>query len=276
MFPFTVHFTFLNNQIAFGPYGLFFFIAVVAAVLGCFFYAIKRGYEARKVMIILVVMLVSAVVGARILNAIVNLNAYAADPGKLFELGAEGFSLYGGIIFAALGGFICCRLLKLNIYKMGDSLIPFLGIGIAIMRIGCFLAGCCFGRETDLPWGVKFPLLSPAHLHQLSVYGNYFEVNPVHPTQLYELVAALFLAMIAFGMLKKKRRDGMAIFVFIAGFSLFRLFNSYLRVNPDSFSAPPYFYPALYLSFIAISLFMIGKIKASGGRGVNLDSFCGD
>jgi phosphatidylglycerol---prolipoprotein diacylglyceryl transferase len=269
MLPFIIHFSFLNSQIEFGPYALFFFLAAVTAVSGCMFFAVKRGYKAGKILIILAVMLVSAVIGARVMNALVNFNAYAASPGKLFELSAEGFSLYGGIIFSAVGGLICCRLLKLDMYRLGDTFIPFLGLAVAVMRIGCFLQGCCFGKVTNLPWGVTFPLLSPAHLYQMNVYGNYLDVKPVHPTQLYELAAALLLSVIAFAILKKKTGDGVAIFVFIAGFSLFRLFNSYLRVNPDSFTAPPYFYPVLYLLITSISLFFIGKIMIYGNRGVS-------
>lgn len=266
MFPFLIHFSLLNQEVAFGPYSLFFFLAIVVAVTGCFFYALKRGYEAKKILVVLAVMLISAVAGARILNALVNFNAYAANPGKLLEFSAEGFSLYGGIIFAIVSGLICCRLFRLNVFRLGDTFVPFLGLSIAVMRVGCFLEGCCFGKMTDLPWGVKFPLLSPAHIYQMSVYGNYFDVKPVHPTELYELAAALLLGFIAFRMLKKNHSDGVTMFVFIVGFSLFRLFNSYLRVNPDSFTAPVYFYPALYLSIVALSLFMIGKIKVFGDR----------
>lgn len=259
MFPFTIHFSLLNNQIAFGPYALFFFLAVVTAVLGCLLFAVKRGYEVKKIAAVLVVMLVSAVAGARLLNAVVNFATYSGNPGKLFELNTEGFSLYGGILFAVVSGIICCRLLKIDIYRLGDTFIPFLGISIAVMRIGCFLQGCCFGKETDLPWAVKFPLLSPAHLHQMSIYGNFFDVRPVHPTQLYELFAGLILSFVAFSILKKKYRDGTAIFVFLIGFSLFRLFNSYLRVNPDTFTAPIYFYPVMYLSIVAVCFLFIKK-----------------
>jgi phosphatidylglycerol:prolipoprotein diacylglycerol transferase len=261
MFPFKIHFLVLNYPVEFGPYALCFFLAAAAALAGCMFFAVKRGFRARQIGVMLAVMLVCAVAGARLMNALVNLPAYAADPGKLFELSAEGFSLYGGIIFAVAAGLVCCRFFRLNIFRLGDTFIPFLGISIAIMRVGCFLQGCCFGKVTDLPWGVTFPLLSPAHLYQMPIYGNFMSVLPVHPTELYELAAALLLAGVAFWMLKKKQADGAATFVFIAGFSLFRLFNSYLRVNPESFSAPPYFYPALYLSIAAVCLVMVWKIN---------------
>ena len=267
MYPFKLQFVLLGINVEMGPYALFFLVAIVVAVVGCFLFARAREFNGKIILMMLIIMAVSAIIGARVLNALVNFSSYAADSGKLFEFGATGFSLYGGIMMAVVSAVIFCRIYKLDIFKLGDTFVPFLGISIAIMRVGCFLQGCCFGVETDLPWGVKFPLLSPAHLHQIGIYGNFMEVYAVHPTQLYELFAAVILSAAAFMFLEKKpakgpqggagrasgRANGLVLFGFIAAFSLFRLFNSFLRVSPDGFSAPPWFYPVFYLAIIAAS-----------------------
>ena len=211
-------------------------------------------------------MLVAAIVGARLLNGLINFGEYSAHPEKLLAFSATGFSEYGGILFAAISGYIACRILKINTLKLADTVIPFLGIGIGIMRIGCFMNGCCFGQETNLSWGVKFPLLSPAHVHQIGEHGNFMDVKPVHPTQLYELAAAIFFSVVAFLILRKKLKPGMAFFVFMSGFSVFRLFNSFLRVQPDTFTAPPYFYPALYLSIALCGVLFVIKNKRETQR----------
>jgi len=190
MNPFRIHFSLFDQAFTIGPYTIFFFLALATVVIGGIIFAARRGFDRKKVTIIMLVMLVSSVVGARLLNALVNFPAYWENPAKLFAFDASGFSLYGGIAMAIISGLISCHFLRLNIFKLGDTLIPFLGIGIGIMRIGCFMNGCCFGKETDLPWGVHFPFLSPAHLYQLSNGGSFLEVDGVHPTQLYELVAA--------------------------------------------------------------------------------------
>lgn len=259
MFPFKIRYDFLGFPLEIGPYALFFFLAIVAAICGCLWFAAKRGFDARKVASLLLIMLVSALAGARLMNALVNFSDYLAEPGKLFEIGVSGFSLYGGIMAAVASGVVYCRKAGLSVWRAGDTFVPFLGISIAIMRVGCFLQGCCFGVETDLPWGVKFPMLSPAHLYQMGLNGNFMDVHPVHPTQLYELAAALILSAAAFLLLKKKLPDGTAMLTFIAAFSAFRLVNSFLRVNPDGFSAPPFFYPAMYLLIIAACLFFIKR-----------------
>jgi len=254
MYPFRIPINIFGQNLAIGPYELFLGLAMLVAILGGLCFAVKRGFAAGKVLLVLVAMCLAAMAGARLLNALANFSAYLAEPGRLWQAGAEGFSLYGGILAAlAAGYFAACRQ-KLNAFRLADTLVPFLGISIAIMRIGCFLNGCCFGRETDLPWGIVYPFLSPAHLYQLAHGGNFFTVNPVHPTQLYELAAALLLSALAFHLLRKKLPAGTVLLIFMAGFSLFRFFNYFLRVNPDSFSLPEYFYPALYLGLFVAGL----------------------
>jgi len=259
MYPFTLHWSILGHGFEFGPYTLFFLLAAVTAFVGSFFFSVRRGFKGKKVLIVLLVMLLLAVVGARLLNAMIHLNLYTKDPERLFELSATGFSLYGGILMATVSGYLTCKMLRINPFKLGDTFIPFLGIGIALMRVGCFLNGCCFGKETDLPWAVKFPLLSPAHLYQMTLYGNLMDVRVVHPTQLYELIAVLLLSAFSFFALKRKWADGTVLFIFLTAFSLFRLFNSYLRVNPLPLSAPSFFYPLLYLSIIVFGMVFIWK-----------------
>ncbi len=259
MYPFQVQLLIFGRTVEFGPYALFFGLAVLVALAGCLIYGRRRGFKIGQLVPVLAAMLTAAVVGARLLNALVNLDSYWAEPAKLLEISSSGFSLYGGILAAVLAGYLVSRSIGIKVFRLGDTFVPFLGISIAVMRIGCFLQGCCFGIETDLPWGVKFPLLSPAHLHQLSGHGNFLEVLAVHPTQLYELAAALFLSVTAFVLLRKKRPDGTVMVVFLTGFSLFRLLNSFLRVNPDGFSMPVYFYPGIYLLLVLTGTVLLGK-----------------
>ena len=270
MYPFVIHFAVFNQVIEFGVYALFFLIATVTVLVGCTLFAIKRGFEIKKIITVLVVMLVAAVVGARLLNGLINFGEYSTHPEKLFAFSATGFSEYGGILFAAISGYIVCRILKINTLKLADTFIPFLGIGIGIMRIGCFMNGCCFGQETNLPWGVNFPLLSPAHVHQIGEHGNFTDVRAVHPTQLYELAAAILFSVVAFVILRKKLKPGMAFFVFMSGFSVFRLFNSFLRVQPDTFVAPVYFYPALYLSIALFGVYFVIRNKLQLQKVLNI------
>ena len=200
-------------------------------------------------------------IGARIFNVFVNFDSYKDDFAKIFSLNFEGFSLYGGAVFAVISGAVIARYKKINLLKFADSVIPFVGIGIALMRIGCFLNGCCFGKETNLPWGVKFPYLSPAHIEQIS--GNIISsttVHAVHPTQLYELIAALIGTFIALILIKQKKPAGTALLAFGIWFTAFRWFNMQFRVLPYSDVMINWVYPVAYAVIISVCLLLLIKI----------------
>ncbi|MFA5185958.1 MAG: prolipoprotein diacylglyceryl transferase family protein [Patescibacteria group bacterium] len=230
-----------------------FFLALAAAIgiFGGYSFAVKRGFGKRSTKIALAAVSVSALVGARLLHMLINWSFYVAHPWRIWAMDTVGFSLFGGIVLATLVGIAVCRKLKLNAWKLGDTFAPFIGLGIAAMRVGCFLNGCCFGRETDLPWGAIFPVLSPAHRYQLSQStADMFTVHPVHPTELYELAAALICSAISFAIIKRKLPDGLAILVFLILFSSFRWLNYHLRVSPATFDAPSWLYPVFYFAII--------------------------
>lgn len=242
------------------PYS-FFMLLAAAVVITTTAVLLKRiGWPLKRSLAILLLCAVSMLVGARLLHAVVNLPAYLADPGKLFTFKATGFALYGGVVLAVAVGALFIRIRKLPFWPFADRVVLALGLGVAVMRIGCFLNGCCFGKETDLPWGATFPILSYAHQYQLaSGTGSFFHVNPVHPTQLYELAAALVAALIAAVCLKRKATSGTAALLAAIWFTAFRAFNWNLRVPPPTFDMPSYFYPVLYAAIIAACLFFLAR-----------------
>lgn len=252
-----------DQSLDIGPYTLFFLIAIIVSFFGCTVFAPKFGYPPKRMVAVLTVMLLTALMGARSLDAINNGDIYYVTPEKWWSLNAEGFSLYGGLLTGVISGLICCRIMHWNVLRFGDTLAPFVGIGIAIMRMGCFLHGCCFGTVTNLPWGITFPLLSPAHLYQMSQYGNYFYVLPVHPIQIYEIIAALFFSVIVFWLLHIKQPRGVAILFFMGGYSLFRLLVKPLRVELDTFWLSSYFYPAIYSIIVIVSIVYIIKLRTT-------------
>lgn len=201
----------------------------------------------------------SVFVGARLINIAVNYEWYAVNPLRAVAFTATGFSLYGGILFGVLAGGVISYFRKIPLFKFADTVTPFIGIGIALMRVGCFLNGCCFGKVTDLPWGVKFPTLSHAHLHQIS--GNLLEstsVQAVHPTQVYEFIAALAGTAIAFYLIRRGKPDGTAFLVCGMYFSAFRWLNMQFRELPYSDSMMDIWYPVLYgLIIVLCGLFLL-------------------
>ena len=123
-----------------------------------------------------------------------------------------GLVFYGGLIGGAAAAFLYATYYKMPRIKTGDVIVPYLALGEAITRIGCFLNGCCFGMPTDMPWSVRFPAGSHAfqrHLWEHLIREDAPASLPVHPTQLYMTVG---LGLIVFPMLKwvlrRQRFDG--------------------------------------------------------------------
>lgn len=246
----------LHLQIS--AYRFFLFLAVAISVTGSYVLIRRSELNRNRALLALGSAVIGFFVGARILNVLLNLESFLAHPSRIYAFEASGFSEYGGLIGAASVGFLVSKAARLDIWRLGDLLAPNLGIGIAIMRIGCFLNGCCFGTETDLPWGVTFPILSDAHIHQLSQgTSGPLSVAPVHPTEIYELLAALVGSGMAVYILKKRMRPGTAILCFAVWFTAFRLCNHFLRVMPPSFTAPAWLYPAFYSAILGICLYLL-------------------
>ena len=97
-----------------------------------------------------------------------------------------------------------------------------MALGLGIARIGCFLNGCCFGKPTHLPWGVIFPADSPAG-------WAYEGVTRVHPTQIYETMAAVCMFLILLIAEKKHRPYGYLFGLFLALYGGWRFFVDFLR-----------------------------------------------
>ena len=135
---------------------------------------------------------------------------------------AAGFHFSGSITF--LGGLIGGTICFLAVYfilrrrlteKLTDTLSIFpcmITVGHAFGRVGCFFAGCCYGKPTDSIFGVQFPRLS----------------HPVHPTQLYEAIFLFVLfGVLSYLLLKKKFQYNMSIYLIAYG--IFRFCNEFLR-----------------------------------------------
>jgi phosphatidylglycerol:prolipoprotein diacylglycerol transferase len=121
---------------------------------------------------------------------LVDFDHFLSQPGELLSLVRAGGVFYGGLIFAFLVGLWLVRRYKLPVWKAADAYAPGIALGHVIGRLGCLLAGCCFGKPTDLPWGVTFT--SPV---AASNVGTPLGI-PLHPTQLYDAGAELLILAI--------------------------------------------------------------------------------
>jgi phosphatidylglycerol:prolipoprotein diacylglycerol transferase len=124
-----------------------------------------------------------------------------------------GQVFYGGFLFAFPTCYLYLKKHGLPFLKTCDILAPGLALGESLGRIGCFFAGCCYGRPTDLPWGVTFT--HPNSLAQLGV--------SLHPTQLYSSAAAVLMFIILVSFRRFKRAEGQVVFLYVLLYALGRL-----------------------------------------------------
>ena len=143
-------------------YGLMIGIGFVLAMLLAEYRAKKRGMKEDSVIDIAILAGVFGFLGAKVLYVIVSFDEFMQSP--LEVLGSSGFVVYGGIIGGVLASMIYCRIKKLPFLEYFDLVMPEIALAQGFGRIGCFLAGCCYGRETDAWYGVTFPhgSLAPA------------------------------------------------------------------------------------------------------------------
>ena len=158
-----------------------------------------------------------------------------------FSKFGSGLTFLGGLIGGMIAVTFYIKYKKLDWLKVSDWVAPYLILGHAIGRIGCFLVGDCYGKPTNLPWGMSFPLGTPPTL------------KIVHPTQLYEVLTGLSIFL--YLIYKRERNHSykgqiMYEYLFLAGLARFCV--EFLRINPR------YFVDSINLSGSQfISLFMI-------------------
>ena len=162
-------------------------------------------------------LLIPGIIGARIVFLIQNSDrVFAGKSGiEMFKAAVAlydgGIVFYGSIIGGVIGMMIFCRQRKIRPLLLGDIIMPSLFIGLGFGRIGCFLYGCCYGGECDLPWAVQFPsdsLAFNALVMKGIVSPDATETIPLHPTQIYSSVLAFLLAGFLMWYFRRRAFEG--------------------------------------------------------------------
>jgi phosphatidylglycerol:prolipoprotein diacylglycerol transferase len=185
----------------------------------------KQGLPPQIVFDLGLYILVSSLLGARIFHAIQHPSHYDSflDVLKVWK---GGLTYYGGFILSLIVCVLYIRWQKLPLGKVVDILGPSSIIGLAIGRIGCFLAGCCFGKPTSLPWGVSFPENSLAWLEVSS--------QKVHPTQIYSFLSLTMIFIILNVLRKYMRFSGQLFLLTAIMYAIHRFSIDFLRYySPD-------------------------------------------
>jgi phosphatidylglycerol:prolipoprotein diacylglycerol transferase len=239
------------SQIHINAYGAMLMLGFVAGTLIGIALGRRRGITADRVLDLGLVILLGAIVGARVVYVILTPGTPLLPPlGDLLNQGLGGLSFHGGVLGALLTGGIYIVRNKLSFWRVADAFAPAVALGYAITRIGYFLNGCCYGMEAHaLPWAVVFP-----NLHD-SVHR--------HPTQLY----AVLMGLIMFGILlwlsrgNGLRRAGRLFMAFLMLEGVERYVMEIFRAPDPSLHLAPglqFYTPAQLFSILLVILGIIG------------------
>jgi phosphatidylglycerol:prolipoprotein diacylglycerol transferase len=188
----------------------------LGALLGILFVARgarREGLNQQQLLDLVFYLLIAAIIGSRVFYIILNPGYYLKHPLESLMIWRGGLVFYGGFLFAFPTCYLYLKKHGLPFLKTCDILAPGLALGESLGRIGCFFAGCCYGRPTDLPWGVTFT--HPNSLAQLGV--------SLHPTQLYASAAGVLMFILLVSFRRFKRADGQIVFLYVLLYALGRL-----------------------------------------------------
>ena len=205
---------------------MFLAVAFLCAILVTTRLAERDGLPKQKIWDLSLWMLLAALVGSKFLMLFTE-PEYRANPWGLLSLDflRSGGVFYGGLLGAVLAGYLLMRHYKLPWWQTADACAPGIAIGNFFGRQGCFAAGCCWGKPTSLPWGVKFTELG----HEIT--GVPIDAH-LHPTQLYESFAMLLVFFFLLWLHKRKRFSGQVILAYALLYSIIRFAIEFVRDDP--------------------------------------------
>ena len=147
----------------------------------------RAGLDSQKMLDLGVALVIAALVGAKLLLLIVNFGYFRSNPGEILVLARSGGVFYGGLIGATLVAFWYIRRNRLPLWTTCDMFAPGIALGHVIGRLGCLMAGCCYGKPTNVAWAITFT--DPFAAANVGTPLN----TPLHPTQVYEAAAELLI-----------------------------------------------------------------------------------
>jgi phosphatidylglycerol:prolipoprotein diacylglycerol transferase len=206
--PFTIH-----------TYGFFVAVGFAVGILTAVRIGKSQGIPSQQVMDMAFVMIVWAIIGSRLFYVFINFSYYKAHLLDTIKLWQGGLVFSGGLVATAAAMLWYLRRHHLSFWTTGDLWAPSLAFGQAIGRIGCFMAGCCYGQPTGTRWGVVFT--NPKSLAPLNI--------PLYPTQVFEAFSLFAVFLILIFLHGKRKFEGQVFLWYLILHSTARLFVERFR-----------------------------------------------
>jgi len=236
-------------------YGVLLAMGFLLAVFIALKEARRVNIDPNLVMDLAFYILISALIGSRLFYVFTNWDEFRDEPISIFLFWRGGLVFYGGLICAFLVGFWYVKKKHLKFTPLADLVAPSIALGQAIGRLGCFSAGCCYGKPTGIPWAVTFKdsyTLAPRDI-------------PIHPTQLYESLATFSIFLTLIIMRRRERFQGKLFWYYLLFYATARFIIEFFRGDPRGWIIPQILSPAQGVSILAagFALFMLARPKSS-------------
>src|SRR3989442_10909179 len=184
----------------------------------------KRGLDHNRVLDLGIYIIISALIGAKLLLLVTDFSTFRNDPKELLTLARSGGVFYGGLILAVVVALWYIRRVGLQLWTTCDVFAPGIALGHVVGRFGCFFAGCCYGKPTTKPWGITFT--DPVAQSNVGTPPGV----PLHPTQLYEAGAELLILIILLVTERKGRPfPGRTFWLYMLLYSISRFIIEFFR-----------------------------------------------
>lgn len=215
MHPILIEF----HGFAIHTYGFFVALGVIAGIFMARHEARRIGVDVEKITDLCFYAVIAAIVGSRLFYVGTTPGFFMQHPAEIVKIWNGGLVFYGGFIAAGLLVTILLRRYRLPLGKTADIAALALPLGHFFGRLGCFSAGCCYGKICTKPWAVVFR--NPNSLAPLGI--------PLHPTQLYSALSNLTIFLVLFILRKRKRFDGQLFWLYVLLYGSARSFIEHFR-----------------------------------------------
>ena len=238
-------------------YGVLLAAAYLAALQLAVVRARRAGVDGAKVMDFGIYLIIAALVGAKLMLVVVDFDYFRQNPRELFSLVRAGGVFYGGLLGALLAAIWLVRRYRLSLWATADFIAPGIALGHIIGRFGCLLAGCCYGRPTDLPWAVTFT--DPVAAANVGTPLN----QPLHPTQLYDAGAELLILVLLLATERRGRPfPGRTFWGYIVLYGVSRFVVEMFRGDPRGEIMGVSTSQAVSILMVPLALVMLWRLAA--------------
>jgi phosphatidylglycerol:prolipoprotein diacylglycerol transferase len=193
---------FQSGRFALPTYGAVAALGLVLGLLVTVRLAREDGIEEERAWNLGVLTIFAGIIGAKLLLIVTDWGYYSNHLDEIFSFNMlqAGGVWYGGFLGGVLAGIYYVRKYRMPVLRTWDAFTPGISLGHALGRLGCFAAGCCYGKPTEIPWGVVF---TDPRANALT--GTPLGVR-MHPTQIYEFLAEITIFFILLRMIGHNRR----------------------------------------------------------------------